>query len=448
MTGTRSVRIIATNDFFGSFAPSPTSYGALPGGEGLRRTVARLRAGQPTIWADVGDFSGGPLAALAGGSSGFEAAADLGIDVAAAGNHEFDRGLAHLQACAPKLGFPLLCANADADLPGTALLPTEAGAVGFVGLTMPGADLNPPFGRRPSGPAGPLADRALERVVPAAARQLRADGAAFVVALLHDGVDLRSGRAGRPVVDPARLVALCQPWAASVDAILAGHTVVGRWFGQVAGVPVAQPWAYGAEVAVIELARDAPARVRGVMVEPAGAWMGRGTDLLDLAGRQVVGHLPTALRWPNARRPTLLDFAAAALRRATGADAAVVMAWTGGVNTIQPAPDGVQAFLPAGPVAEIDLLRAVPWPSDATVRLTVALEEWEEIVRTAASPPLAPTAQGRGGSDVRPHMRSRRTMTAAMTAYTAAEMEGWLGRAWEWADAGYGLRAALKEALQ
>jgi hypothetical protein len=42
MPGTGRVRIVNTNDFFGSFAPMRTSYGRLPGGEG-REAMGEVR---------------------------------------------------------------------------------------------------------------------------------------------------------------------------------------------------------------------------------------------------------------------------------------------------------------------------------------------------------------------------------------------------------------------
>src|SRR3712207_572028 len=109
----QALRVVATHDFCCSYSPSPTSYGSLPGGEGLRRTVDRLREQGLTVRADGGDFAApGALATLSDGEAGFEAAADLGIDVGVVGNHEFDWGIEHLRSHAPKVGFPVLCANA------------------------------------------------------------------------------------------------------------------------------------------------------------------------------------------------------------------------------------------------------------------------------------------------------------------------------------------------
>src|SRR5918994_1907375 len=98
MSETAPLRVVTTHDFCCSYLPSPTSYGSLPGGEGLKRTVDGLREEGPAVWADVGDCaSPGALATLSGGTAGFEAAADLGIDVGAVGNLDFNRSVEHLR---------------------------------------------------------------------------------------------------------------------------------------------------------------------------------------------------------------------------------------------------------------------------------------------------------------------------------------------------------------
>src|SRR5918911_1285972 len=133
------LRVVATHDFCCAYEPSPTSYGSLPGGEGLKNTVEALRERGPTVRADAGDFAApGALAALSGGRAGFAAAAGLSIDVGVVGNHEFEWGVEHLRTHAPETGFPLLCANApEVGLPPAAVVETEAGPVGFVGLICP-----------------------------------------------------------------------------------------------------------------------------------------------------------------------------------------------------------------------------------------------------------------------------------------------------------------------
>src|SRR5215211_8099383 len=93
------LRVVTTHDFCCAYPPSPTSYGSLPGGEGLKRALDALREQGPIVRADAGDFAApGALATLSGGKAGFAAAADLGIDVGVVGNHEFE---GEVSTCAP-----------------------------------------------------------------------------------------------------------------------------------------------------------------------------------------------------------------------------------------------------------------------------------------------------------------------------------------------------------
>jgi 2',3'-cyclic-nucleotide 2'-phosphodiesterase (5'-nucleotidase family) len=116
------LRVVATHDFCCAYPPSLTSYGSLPGGEGLKNTVDALREQGPTFRVEAGDFATpGALATLSDGKAGFAAAADVGV----VGNHEFEWGVEHLRLHAPETGFPLLCANApEAGLPPTAVVET------------------------------------------------------------------------------------------------------------------------------------------------------------------------------------------------------------------------------------------------------------------------------------------------------------------------------------
>jgi 2',3'-cyclic-nucleotide 2'-phosphodiesterase (5'-nucleotidase family) len=217
------LRVVATHDFCCAYPPSPTSYGSLPGGEGLKSTVEALRAQGPIVRADAGDFAApGALATLSGGRAGFAAAADLGIDVGVVGNHEFEWGVEHLRTHAPETGFPLLCANApEVGLPATVMVETGGGIVGFVGLTCPDPEVYV---------SAPDLDPDLASVAIGQAKELRASGAQWVVALLHDGVDWRFGPRGYEA-HPERFSEVCRPWARSVDAIFASHTL-GRWSGR------------------------------------------------------------------------------------------------------------------------------------------------------------------------------------------------------------------------
>jgi 2',3'-cyclic-nucleotide 2'-phosphodiesterase (5'-nucleotidase family) len=371
------VRIVCTNDFLNSVSPMPTSYGRLPGGDALRRTVARLRQGQPTIWADAGDFSqGGPLSTSTGGALNFHAAGQLGFDVATIGNHEFDWGLPHLAEHREQLPFPLICANVDAGLPPTALLGTAAGPIGFVGLTHPQVAAFTPY--------APAADADLARIVPEHAQRLRDEGAVAVIVLVHFGVDWSVAEDGTHEPDPAPVLDLCMPFRHAVDAVVLGHTL-GRWCGVVDGVPYAQPWAFGAEVGVIDL--DLETGRHGVDLvtvdaEPA-AWTGAGRAAIEHAERTVVGHLGAPLTIDFARDISLAHYAADALRVAAGATGAVVPV----VGMHQPAIEGVMYRWPAGPVTDADLSRLWPWTDDRCLLAAIAPEELDAVVAFTAPEP-------------------------------------------------------------
>lgn len=378
---TQQLRIVCTNDFLSSLSPSPTSYGRLPGGHALRRTVDRLREGQPTIWADAGDFSqGGPLSTTSGGVLNFRAVAGLGIEVATLGNHEFDWGLGHLAEEVATLDFPVICANVDAGVPATTLVRTEIGDVGFIGLTHPRVAAFTPF--------APEANGDLARIVAHHAQTLRERGAIAVVVLFHFGVDWAVAPDGTHLPEPGPVLELTGAWADQVDAVVLGHTL-GRWAEVVDGVPHAQPWAFGAEVGVIDLDLDTgrhEVALAPVDAADAAAWTGPGRAAIEQAESEVVGHLARPLAIDFADDVSLADFAAEALREATGATAAVVPV----VGMHQPAIAGAMYHWPAGPVSEADLSRFWPWTEDRSLLAELTLAELETVTSfTAPEPWLA-----------------------------------------------------------
>jgi 2',3'-cyclic-nucleotide 2'-phosphodiesterase (5'-nucleotidase family) len=427
MSDRAPLRVVATHDFCCAYPPSPTSYGSLPGGEGFRKAVDALREQGPTVAADAGDFAApGALATLSGGKAGFAAAADLSIDVGVVGNHEFEWGAEHLRAHAPEAGFPLLCANApEVGLPPTAVVETEAGPVGFVGLTCPdpGAYV-----------FAPSLEPDLAAVAIGHAESLRASGADWVVALFHDGVDWRFGAQGYEA-RPECFSEICRPWAHAVDAIFASHTL-GRWIGRVEGTPVVQPWPFGAELGVVELEMREEPRVYCVTPETGGRWDGAGSELLDEASTRVLGELAEPLGSRSGGPAPLADFFARALREATGVRAA-------GVDMLasQPPADGVLSYLPAGPVTEADVLRLYPWP-DATVAGEVEAKELRKVAQASWPKPWA--AWGFDAAD----WGDAGTATLAVLEGDALEhVERALGRRVEWRRTGVGLREAVGRAL-
>jgi 2',3'-cyclic-nucleotide 2'-phosphodiesterase (5'-nucleotidase family) len=357
-----ALRILATTDLGAAFVPVVTSFGQAGTCAGMAALLAAERARQPTIWLDAGDLAVGPVQLLLGRRPWPELA-ELPLAAAAVGNHEFDDGVPALRAAARLLPFPLLCADVDAGLPASAVVDTDAGAVGVVGLTHPASHR---FAGAPERAPG------WSDAIGALAGELRTGGARWVVGIVHDGVDWwpEPGGPGRPLgtrVD--RLAASVAPWATAMDLILGGHTP-GAWTGMLHGVPAAHPHIFAASVAVVDLPAAGRPVIRGVYRIPAirPDHPSPATDALDRAAATVVGHNRHTWIGRTGADRYLPDLIASALRTATAADAAVVPA---SQHATQGAWDGAVAALPAGPVTELDLARLFGSADDrpALVRL-------------------------------------------------------------------------------
>lgn len=308
------LRIIGFNDFHGHLEPGSLSLTlanpAAPaqplrvpvgGAAGLAGTVARLRADAPhSLVVAAGDLVGAaPLVStLFRHESTIEVMNRLGLDLNAAGNHEFDAGLTELvrlyrggcaaptpqaavSSCAlenPYRGarFPLLAANVVDERTGEpALTPwvirpfdgIPVGVIGVVTRTTPSIVV-------PSGVAGlRFIDEA--EAINRAAAQLRQRGVKAIVAVLHEGGvvgpaarradwnDSRcTGRDG-PIFD------IVARTTRDVDVFFTGHTHQG-YRCEVDGRVVIQATSYGRGVSVVDLVLDRrtgdvdPARTRSI----------------------------------------------------------------------------------------------------------------------------------------------------------------------------------------
>jgi len=344
-----ALRILATTDLAAELIPRRVSWGESGTCAGVVELLERERERQPTVWVDAGDLTVGPAAPLLGRRP-WEDIAELPIDAAAAGNHEFDDGVPALLDAARVLPFPLLCANVDVGLPGAAMVDTPAGGMGVIGLTHPYVDRlteAPP-------PAGDWA----ERVEPLA-RDLRGQGARWVVAVLHDGVDwwpnLEPG--GPPTLARAeRLADVARPWAGAVDLIVGGHVPDG-WLGELAGTPAGHAHVFADSVLVVDLPDGNRARavVRGwFRVPPLRPQRATpAIEALDAAAANVVAESRHTWVSRTGAERYLPELIAAALREAAGTDAGMVLA---AQHLTQGSLDGVTAILRAGPVTELDLM--------------------------------------------------------------------------------------------
>jgi 2',3'-cyclic-nucleotide 2'-phosphodiesterase (5'-nucleotidase family) len=344
-----ALRVLATTDLAGVLVPFRTSYGEGGSCAGVVELLAAERERQPTVWLDAGDFTVGPTYPLLG-TRPWADMAELPIDAAAAGNHEFDDGVPALLEATRALPYPLLCANLDVGLPGSAMVETAAGPLGVIGLTHPHAH------RLSEAPAP--AQGWAERVGPLA-RELRSHGARWVVAILHDGVDWWPDLApgGPPTRARAeRLAATARPWVGEVDLLIGGHVPDG-WVGELAGTPAGHAHVFAASVLVVDLPADEGPRpvARGWFPVPATRPRRAtpATEALEAAAANVVGESRhTWLSLTGADR-YLPDLIAVALREATGAEAGMVLA---AQHLTQGSLDGATAAIRAGPVTELDLM--------------------------------------------------------------------------------------------
>jgi 2',3'-cyclic-nucleotide 2'-phosphodiesterase (5'-nucleotidase family) len=352
-----ALRVLATNDLGVTLLPVPTSFGHSGTCAGVVELLERERERQPTIWLDGGDFAFGPVLPLLGRPP-WEEVARLPIAAAAVGNHDLDDGEDALRAAAEQLPFPLLCANLDVGLPGSALVETGAGPVGVIGLTSPYVDRLSAGSRAPAD----VGERVAEL-----ARELGRAGVRWIVGIQHEGAAWWPSHDGGGVEGrPDRWDAVAGPLAGCVDLLLGGH-VLGGWWGRVLGTPAGHAAAFESSLLVADLpAAGGPATVRGVFRVPPREPAERtpGTDAVRRAAERVVGTLDA--RWlarPGAAH-YLPQRVADALRASTGAQAGLAL---GGQHLTQAPLDGATAALGPGPVTELDLLRLFPYEDDRPV---------------------------------------------------------------------------------
>nr|WP_161556630.1 metallophosphoesterase [Micromonospora acroterricola] len=371
-----AVRILATTDLGAAFVPLRTSFGTAGTCAGLADLLEREREAQATIWLDAGDLAVGPVQPLLGRRP-WQELAHLPIDAAAAGNHEFDEGVPALRAAAGLLPYPVLCANVDVGLPASTIIETAGGPVGVIGLTHP-------FSHRFAAAPPPL-DGWPHRVAELSA-DLRADGARWVVVLLHDGVDWWPQQPDAAVVGARteRLTTLTEPWITSVDLVLGGHTPAS-WIGTLGGVPFGHPHIFAASVLVVDLpSNGGRADVRGVHPAPVRRPQHRDPAVraLDAAAANVLGQSRHTWLSRTGARHYLPGLIARVARDSSGADAGLVLA---SEHTNQGAVDGAVAVLHGGPVTELDLMRLFGQADDRPAVVQLRPGEYAALHRTVTA---------------------------------------------------------------
>jgi 5'-nucleotidase len=287
------VKIIAINDFHGYLLPPPDfdlNIEPIGGGKrvevevggaaALASVVKKLRAQTPfSIFVSGGDLVGGSPAIS---SWTLEEATinimnQMGLELSTIGNHEFDRGKAELKrlqhgGCAPPstlrtsaertcaengqfLGakFPYLAANAIDQETGKPLFaPTfikEFGSIkiGFVGVSL----LNTPGTTR--GAAGVTFLPEAE-VINRYAKELRAQGANAVIALVHQGGTTTARRLNDKTCPglSGDIVPVVQKLSSEVDIVISAHTHK-EYICTINGILITQAGYYGNLVTEIDL---------------------------------------------------------------------------------------------------------------------------------------------------------------------------------------------------
>ncbi|QNM98972.1 bifunctional metallophosphatase/5'-nucleotidase [Chitinimonas koreensis] len=391
-SGPVELRILAFNDFHGHLetpaggvpVPDPARPGQLvtvPAGGSpyLATWLDTLRAGaRHSITVSAGDLIGASplLSALFHDEPTIRAMNQMGLDLNAVGNHEFDEGRAELlrmQAggCHPVDGcrfdtrfegarFRFLAANVVDAASGETLFPAyavreyEGIKVAFIGMTLKGT----PSIVTPAGVAGLRFDDEVDtvnRLVP----RLRAEGIEAIVVLLHEGGKQR-GRYDQCEGISGPIVDIVKRLDRAVDLVISGHTHQA-YTCLIDGRPVSSARQYGQVVSEIDLRLDrasrdvAAVRLNNVVVRTDVAPKADQLALIAQAKAQVaplaervVGRIaaPITRQLSPGGDAALGSLVADAQLQATrGAGAQIAFANGGGLRADLASQDGVLRYV-------------------------------------------------------------------------------------------------------
>jgi 2',3'-cyclic-nucleotide 2'-phosphodiesterase (5'-nucleotidase family) len=256
-TGTRFLRIIATNDFHGALEPRPDANGVRRGGAAyVAAAIDRARdecaPRCETLLLDAGDmFQGTPASNLAYGRPVVEYYNRMGYAAAALGNHEFDWGTDSLRARMRQAKYGIFGANVRYTdgrdvkwIRNDTIVRRGAARIGIIGVST----VSTPTTTRAGNVVGLRFDDPAP-IVDSIGTVLRKRGANFVVVIAHAGASCgRDGATdcGGEIIDLARKL------TTKVDAIVSGHThtLVNT---EVKGIPIVQARSSGRAIDVLDL---------------------------------------------------------------------------------------------------------------------------------------------------------------------------------------------------
>ncbi len=389
------VRVLAINDFHGNLRPprggirinDPANPGKTinvdaGGAEHLASAIDELRRGHANhILVAAGDLIGATplLSALFRDEPTIESMGLMGLEIAAVGNHEFDKGadeLLRMQrgGCHPTEGckgptafkgasFQYLAASTVVERTGQTLLPAykvktfQGIPVAFIGLTLEAT----PTIVVPAGVAG-LKFRNEAETVNQLVPQLRAQGIEAIVVLIHEG-GVPSGDYNECPGVSGPIVEIVRKLDKAVDLVVSGHT--HRAYNcRIDGRLVTSADKYGTVVSAIDLVLDPKTRditsavANNVIARTSFAKDPRQTALIEQYERlvvplakRVVGRIGAALprdtnrAGESALGQVIADAQLAATQKPEDGGAQVAFMNPGGIRAALPQPaDGLVRY--------------------------------------------------------------------------------------------------------
>jgi len=235
----KEIVILSINDFHGALAPAGKNAGAVKLVDAIKTEKAKNPEG--TIIVSAGDnYQGSAMSNLMYGEPVSEVFKEMGIELSAVGNHEFDWGINRINKWAEDGGFTFVCTNIydkRTDQPVDwaepfAIIEKEGVKVGFIGLATPETAYK-------TGKANVVnyEFRDPVEVITEWVPTVKDAGADVVIALTHLGSF--QDKEGNITGEAA---ALCD--VDGVDAVISAHTHQ-RVCGLVNGKPFVQAYKYG-----------------------------------------------------------------------------------------------------------------------------------------------------------------------------------------------------------
>ena len=235
----KEIVILSINDFHGALAPAGKNAGAVKLVDALKTEKAKNPEG--TIIVSAGDnYQGSAMSNLMYGEPVSAVFKEMGIELSAVGNHEFDWGINRINKWAEDGGFTFVCTNIydkRTDQPVDwaepfAIIEKEGVKVGFIGLATPETAY-----KTLKANVENYEFRDPVEIITEWVPKVKDAGADIIIALTHLGSF--QDKEGNITGEAAALCAVD-----GVDAVISAHTHQ-RVCGLVNGKPFVQAYKYG-----------------------------------------------------------------------------------------------------------------------------------------------------------------------------------------------------------